>query len=117
MIFAFTTLGDMTLQEVFDECKSGKFAPLLVYEFEGKRVLPYFSSSNICRRFCQRNLPKKWPSGAVHLTTEDLEILAEQNIQVKEFTWPRNIKDVVIWDVHVHEFVNVPEITTDRRGL
>lgn len=117
MIFAFTTLGDMNLREVFSECRTGKFVPLLIYEFEGKMILPYFTSANVCKRFCERNLPKKWPSGAVYLTKDDMKILAEKEIQVKEFQWPRNIKDAVVWDVHVHEFVNTPEITTDRRGL
>ena len=115
MIFAFTTLGDMSLREVFKECRTGKFVPLLVYEFDGQRILPYFSAESTCRRFCERNLPKKWPSGAVHLTQADLEVLAKHKIQVKDFQWPRNIKDVVTWDVHVHEFVNTPEITTERR--
>jgi hypothetical protein len=112
MIFAFTTLGDMSLREVFSECRSGKFAPLLVYEYDGVRVLPYFTSVSVCKNFCRRNLPKKWPSGAVHCTPEDIEILAAQSLQVKEFSWPRNIKDLVTWDVHVHEFVNTPDITT-----
>jgi len=112
MIFAFTTLGDMDLREVFNECRHGKFAPLLVYEYEGARILPVFMSARVCKDFCRRNLPKKWPSGAVFFTQEDFEILAKQELQVKEFDWPRKIKGLVTWDVHVHEFVKTPDITT-----
>ncbi len=117
MIFVFTTLGDMSYREVFKECGSEKFAPLLLYEYEGKRILPFFDNAETCRKFCRRNLPKEWPSGAVHLTKEDLGVLATQNLMFEKFHWPRKIKDLVTWDVHVHEFVNTPDIITDRIGL
>jgi hypothetical protein len=117
MIFVFTTLGDMNLREVFNECHQGKFAPLLIYEFEGQRILPFFVSADTCRKFCKRNLPKEWPSGQARLTQADLEVLAAENFQVRQFDWPRKIKGLVTWDVHVHEFVDALEITTDRHGL
>ena len=112
MIFAFTTFGDMNVGEVREECRTNKFAPLLIYEFEGKVTLPYFTSVRVCKEFCRRNLPKKWLSGAIYCTDDDLKTLADHDMQLKEFSWPKKIKNLVSWDVHIHEFDDTPEFTT-----
>jgi len=112
MIFAFCTLGDMNFKEVKRECADNKFVPILVYVYEGKRVMPYFSSGNVCKDFCRRNLPKEWLSGAVTLGQEELEKLAaDNNMDVKLFDWPRNIKKFVEWDIIIHEFLDTPDIS------
>lgn len=112
MIFAFCTLGDMNYREVKKECRDNKFVPLLIYVYEGKRVLPYFSSEITCRDFCRRNLPRKWLSGAAHLEQEELEKLAADHcdIEVKMFEWPRKIKDLVEWDIIIHELLESPDV-------
>lgn len=112
LVFAFTTMGHMSVQQIQYELKADKVCPLLVYEFEGETIIPLFVSKKVCHDFLKRNLPREWISGAVDLTPEDLEVLCEQDhLKARKFEWPRKIKDLVIFNVHIHEFVDVPDVT------
>ena len=100
MIFAFTVKDDMSFKEVKDECSSG-WIPLLVYEFEGRKIIPVFKDINICRDFLKRNMPKGWLYGAVELNKSDIESIAER--ECKFFDWPNKIKDLVEFDIDIIE--------------
>lgn len=105
MVFAFTTMGEMKLHELV-ELRDGKVCPLLVYEYQDETIVPIFSTAQVCFQFCRRNLPDDWVRGFVKLTPKDIEKLA--HFSAKVFNWPRKIKDVVKFNVHIHEFEDTP---------
>jgi len=110
MLVAFCTEGQMDLDAVIKECGGERWIPLLVIKTENKTVLPIFIDSEVCRKFCKRNLPKDWVFGCVDLTYEDVEVLAKKDLEVLEFTYPRLLKDAFDFGIEIHEFVSEIEV-------
>lgn len=112
MLAAFCTEGQMNLDAVVNECGKERWIPLLVIKYEDKVVLPTFVNSEICRKFCRKNLPKGWLYGCVDLTYEDVEFLAKskKDLEVLEFSFPRLLKDAFEFGVEIHEFVSEIEM-------
>lgn len=94
----------MKLQDMRNECLTGKWVPLVVFRQDGKTILPVFESMAIAQRFARRNFPKKWLTGAVNLDTRDSELLAGKNIQITIFQFPRKLGDGVELDIEIHEY-------------
>lgn len=112
MLAAFCTEGQMNLSDVIKECGGDRWIPLLVIKAENKTVLPTFIDSEVCRKFCKRNLPKNWVYGCVNLTHEDIESLAKKDLDVLELAYPRLLKDAFEFGVEIHEFVGDVEVKT-----
>jgi hypothetical protein len=99
---AITTAGEMSFSDIKNECGKEGWAPLVVYEVEaeGKSqvVLPLFTSEEVCKQWCKRNLSKEWKLfGGCFLEREDLENFEKnKGWRFQSFSFPRKVKDVVV---------------------
>jgi hypothetical protein len=120
MLAAISTMGEMSFSQVKKECGGEGWVPLLIYrlEHEGETftVLPIFSTEEVCRKWCKRNLPKEWGlSGGVFLTDEDIPTIEEKGWRVQMFEWPNKVKDFVTFDVEPIELSDKPEVCGKRK--
>jgi len=111
MLYAIVcTQGNMKLQDIRNECLAQKWVPLLVFHQDDKTILPLFESATVARRFSERNLPKKWLTGAVNLDLRDGEIIGKKDIQCVVYQFPQKLKDFVEFDVEIHEYDSDKEL-------
>jgi len=106
MLVAFCTEGHMSASEVRRECGKDGWIPLVVLKVEGKTFLPNFTSNQVCKKFCERNLPKKWLCGGVTLTEEDIASIKQKGWEFQSFDFPRMMKDRCLIEVEIHEFAS-----------
>jgi len=114
MLVAFCTEGEMSAFDIKHECGKEGWVPLLVLKTNDKIILPHFTSNEICRKFCQRNLPKKWLCGGVSLADSDIESIKLKGWEFQEFNFPRLIKDLYSYAIEIHEFASEFETQTVR---
>ena len=113
---AITTAGEMSFSDIKNECGKEGWVPLVVYKVEAdgvsQVVLPLFSSEDVCKKWCKRNLPKEWDLfGGCFLQKEDLEQFEkEKGWTFQSFSFPRKIKDVVEFIVEPCELNSNPEV-------
>lgn len=114
--FVFTTLGDMNLSEVINECQQKGWAPILYLEqHDGQIIVPCFKNSENAITFCRRNLPKNHLFGSTALSAKDVEIINKDwveglgyKLQLMDF--PRRIKDLEKFNVEIYHFFEKPDI-------
>jgi hypothetical protein len=106
MLVAFCTEGHMNAFDVKHECGKEGWVPLVVLKIEGRIILPNFTSNQICKKFCERNLSKKWFFGGVTLTDEDIESIKNKGWEFQSFDFPRLVKDRYSIEVEIHEFAS-----------
>jgi len=111
------TQGEMTRQEILDECFREKWTPLVVYFQNGKTILPTFTRIQIARRFARKNFPEEWLTGAVNLNPQDIEIIEDKGIERVIFNYPNELKGAVEFDIIVHEFHPDTEVGVEFRGV
>jgi len=105
MLYAIVcTEGHMGIKDIRKECLPRKWVPLVIFRQNGKTILPVFESAIVARRFAERNLPTKWLTGSVNLDLRDEELLDGKGIQRVVLRFPQKLRDVVEFDVEVHEY-------------
>ena len=105
MLVAFCTEGQMNSQDVRRECGKDGWVPLVILKNnEGKVILPTFASNQICKKFCERNLPKKWLFGGVTLAEEDIESIKNKGWEFQYFDFPKLIKNYYSIEIEIYEF-------------
>jgi hypothetical protein len=103
----------MKLKDIKNECLTQKWVPLVVFRRGGKTILPLFESTNIARRFAERNFSKEWLTGAVNLNPQDEVILGKKGIIRMLFKFPTKLKDTVEFDIEIHEFDRNTEVEVE----
>lgn len=103
MILLYWTEGQMTQQEVVDECFANKWVPLMVIRHEGVNYLPVFKHRYLIPRFIERNDIKGF-YGEVVLSDADLMQLHEKGFMTVAIDFPRRMKDCFEIGIEIHEF-------------
>lgn len=105
--------GEMSVQELFRECRQNKFAPILVMrQDDGPTIVPCFKTQETTYKFVKRNIPKEWAVfGAVELTVQDLEWMESKGWQFSLMDFPRKLTDVVDFDVEILEYDDEPMVS------
>jgi hypothetical protein len=106
MLVAFCTQGHMSVYDVKKECGKDGLIPLVVLKKDNKIILPHFSANSICKKFCERNLPKNWLCGGVKLSEDDINSLKIKNWEYQYFDFPNIIKNKYEINVEIHEFTS-----------
>lgn len=109
------TDGQMGLNEVRNECISGKWVPIFVFRIDpkDKPIVPLFKSGAITKQFAKRNLPKNWMRGGVELTDREIEWMKEHGWEIKEMDFPHKM-DKYICGFEILEFEDSPGFRTSR---
>lgn len=113
--FVFSTMGEMNLKDILNECQNQSWVPLLIVRTNEEVLIPYFYSQENAIKFAKRNLPKNQIFGTTILTENDIEILKENWVNKKGWklqglNHPRLMKDLGKFDVEVFEFSEKPDV-------
>ena len=113
VIAIICTDGQMGIDDLHNECVSGKWIPLLVLrDRKTKEVhLPVFNLQDIAYRFVVRNLPKNWKHGCVHLADDDIVTVIKRGWQFMPMDFPRKVNEHPDYEIsfEIHEFSEEPE--------
>lgn len=116
--FIFTTFGEMTVQDLINECHQQSWAPLLVArprEPGLPTLVPCFPTRAIAAKFVERNMAKNQLHGSVTLDVENLaklhsEWVAGRGWKIEYLDHPRRITSTHQLDVEVFELSTQPDI-------
>lgn len=108
----FATLGEMNTSDVVNECRSGSWAPVLIFRDGQTTHVPVLNTQAHAVRFAQRNLPKDQLFGMLVLTAEDV-VKLEKEFNEKGFTFvfldhPKKMTGKP--DVEIYEFAGKPDV-------
>jgi hypothetical protein len=85
--------GSVTVSEVCEELKPGKWVPILSFTHQGDLipVIPIFTDEKTAKTFIRRNLPQETLRGAVALSEETLEKLRSKGLVVRSMSYPNQL--------------------------
>lgn len=87
------TQGNLSCQDIKNECRKDKWFPILTYVVNGTKNLPLFSDPNKAKKFIKRNLPKNWLQGVIQLTDEDV-VQLRSKFNVLDMNYPNIVRDL-----------------------
>jgi hypothetical protein len=116
--FVFTTFGEMTVQDLINECHQQSWAPLLIArpkEAGQPTLVPCFPTRALAAKFVERNMSKKQLHGSVTLDVENLAKLHSEWIEargwkIEYLDHPRRLTNTHQFDVEVLELSAKPDI-------
>lgn len=100
------TQGLMDLTAIRRECRDQSWCPILVYNKDGNRTIPYFKNIQTANSFRKRNFPKEWIGGVVDLTPIDIQTLSNKGLNWEYLDFPKKMP--LIFEVEIHEFAEKP---------
>tara|TARA_R110002020_G_scaffold16515_17_gene58336 strand:- start:4744 stop:5055 length:312 start_codon:yes stop_codon:yes gene_type:complete len=100
----------MSVQEMFRELAEEKIAPVVALEGEKKTTVLLFSTSEVCKKFAKRNLPKNWVNGELQAHEDDFNFVSKQGWDVEYFDWPRKVRNPELLNVVVLELSRETEV-------
>lgn len=108
----FSTLGEINLHGVVEECQRGAWAPILVFRDGDETIVPVLGTQEDAVRFAKRNLPKGQIFGTVILTPEDVKKIGDEfsskGLRIEFFDHPKKMRSRA--DVEIYEFVGRPDV-------
>ncbi len=120
--FIFTTFGELTVQDLVNECHQQSWAPLLIArpkEPGQPTLVPCFATRVTAAKFVERNMAKKQLHGSVTLDAENLaklhaEWVAGRGWKIEYLDHPRRVTGTHQLDVEVFELSTKPDINALR---
>lgn len=106
----WSTLGEMTREEVVKECGEGSWAPLVIWREGDKIVVPWFGDQETAIKFCKRNFGTKICWGTLDMVLTDVEKLDKMGWEFRKFTFPNIVKDRVKLEIEVFQLCAQPTI-------
>ena len=110
MHVAVSSDGEMSQQEMLSELAEFRICPVMVYEENGKQLVPLFKTPELAVKFAMRNTPKKYSVGTMEVDEEDFASLQEQGFEPIVLEWPNKRQCCV----HVLQMTR--ETETHKRG-
>jgi hypothetical protein len=79
----------------------------------GEKVVGLDVTKHAAEQFVKRNIPKKWISGVVNITTEDAVAMDEKGWEAIIYEFPRKLVDIVEFDIEVFEYPEDKEVAVE----
>jgi len=104
------TEGEMTNQQVINECPDNQIVPLLaIYDKENNPTIVLFKNQSIGLQFIKRNVPKGHPQALFRLADEDFEKFQTLGWNIELWDFPRKIQNLN-HGLEIYEIVEIPEV-------
>lgn len=95
MWVAMSSGGVLTKREFVEELQTNRICPLLYYEKDGKKIVPWFKSPHLAKDFASRNTPSCDSIGVMELRDSDKQSLLNSGFEFEELEWP-NKREVFV---------------------
>ena len=110
MHVAVSSDGEMSQQEMLRELAEARICPVMVYEENGKQIVPLFKSPQLALEFAKRNTPKEYSIGTMEAGEDDLAALKADGFETTVLEWPNKRQ------CNVHVLQLTKETETHKRG-
>lgn len=86
---AIYTSGDLTLNELRNECQDGEWTPVLILRTSKGIVVPLFRDPVICFEFLKRNITTNQLTGVMGMSEVDLQRFTDRGWEIDWHTYPK----------------------------
>ena len=86
------TCGDLSIQELKQECQVENWAPVLVVKTPKGTMVPLFRDPKDCAKFIHRNVPKDQIVGIMGMSEVDTKKFTDKGWEIEWHTYPKAYK-------------------------
>jgi hypothetical protein len=86
---AVYTAGDLTLEEMKQECQIENWAPVLILRTPEGIVVPLFRDPHVCLKFIQRNIPRGQMAGIMGMSECDTKRFTDKGWKIDWHSFPK----------------------------